>query len=88
VVARACGQRFVAIFTETVDWADGQDPQEWSVLPLTSDEVSRLMAMDPASVEASLYTFGMGRRSFLWRNPKGGPETAEWSYGATVGVHD
>ncbi|MGE5838866.1 MAG: hypothetical protein ACM34H_02955, partial [Deltaproteobacteria bacterium] len=30
-----CRQRFVTVFTEMVDWADGEDPQFTTVIPVT-----------------------------------------------------
>ena len=39
-----CGHRGVQVFTETIDWADGDDPQYWSVVPLTLAESEELIA--------------------------------------------
>src|SRR5688500_15997153 len=38
----ACEQRFASVFTETVDWVDGEDPQYWVVLPITAAEAADL----------------------------------------------
>ena len=38
----ACDQRYVSVFTETIDWADGDDPQHWSLLPVTAAEAAEL----------------------------------------------
>ena len=35
---RRCDQRFLSVFTETIDWQDGEDPQQWAVLPITNEE--------------------------------------------------
>lgn len=35
-----CGQQFVWIFTEFVDWEDGDDKQYWDVLPVTDEEAA------------------------------------------------
>jgi hypothetical protein len=31
----ACSQRFVTVFTEVIDWYDGEDDQSWTVLPIS-----------------------------------------------------
>src|SRR5262245_19992797 len=38
-----CRQRYVSIFAETVDWADGDDPQYWTLVPVTTSEVDALV---------------------------------------------
>ena len=42
LVCGACGQRFLSVLIETVDWANGDDPQHWSLLPLTAHEAAEL----------------------------------------------
>ncbi|MBI5210107.1 MAG: hypothetical protein HY927_09065 [Elusimicrobia bacterium] len=47
-----CGQRFLWVFTELIDWQEGDDSQAWCLLPLTEPECARLQAMkDPSAVE-------------------------------------
>ena len=29
-----CSQGFVSVFTKTIDWEDGDDPQFWTLLPI------------------------------------------------------
>lgn len=39
-----CGQRYVAVTTEFIDWEDGEDPIYRSVVPLTLEESERLLS--------------------------------------------
>ena len=83
----ACGQHFISVFTETVDWIDGEDPQYWTVLPLTEPEVDGLLQQRNAISDTTLNALGPGRRS-LWRSfPKGMPIQLLWGSGLFVGPH-
>jgi hypothetical protein len=57
-----CRQRFVSIFTEMVDWADGEDPMYWTLLPITEKEAADLVRQKSSLTEASLNALGPGRR--------------------------
>lgn len=81
----ACWQEFVSVFTETIDYADGEDPQYWSLLPLTKTEATALR--DRVS-EAGLNALGPGRRCLRRDHPKDGEPTVYWSTGLRVGMHD
>src|SRR5512143_3770111 len=49
-----CGQRFVLVFTESIDWAGGNDPQSWAVLPVTEAEAAELTRLGGAVTEDRL----------------------------------
>jgi hypothetical protein len=83
----ACGQRFVAVFTELIDWADGEDPQDWTVLPVTAAEAAAL-AEAGGALELALNALAPHRRSLHRDFPKGGRPRALWSSGILVGPHD
>jgi hypothetical protein len=83
-----CEQRFVSVFTETIDWEDGEDPQHWTLLPVTREEAARLARSGAAPTEAGLNALGPGRRSLCLSHPKGEPSRAYWSLGLHVGPHD
>lgn len=83
----SCRQSYVSVFTETIDWADGDDPQEWTTLPVTADEADRLAAGE-APTEEALCALGPGRRSLRRDVPKGRPPRTFWDTGLTVGWHD
>ena len=74
----ACSQRFVAVFTETVDWVDGDDPQYWTLLPVTAAEVAKLLQQGDAVTETELNAIGLGRRRLRHDHPKGGPARSYW----------
>ncbi len=81
-----CGQSCVSVFTETIDWVDGEDPQYWQVLPLTLAEVEALRA-DPS--KSRVESFGAGRRCLRFDHPKIGPKQIYWAAGPIrIGRHD
>ena len=84
----ACSQQYVSIFTETIDWADGEDPQYWTLMPVTPEEAARLIAAGGALTEAALNVLGPGRRSLHHDHPKGEPARSYWGTGVQVGWHD
>lgn len=85
---RGCGQRFVSVFTESIDWDDGEDPQNWLLLPLTDAEAAWLAARGDAVTGQELEALGPGRRALEYDHPKFGPARTFWSAGLMVGPHD
>jgi hypothetical protein len=59
----ACGQDFVSVFCETVDWVNGNDPQDWLLIPLAPSESEALAAADEAGVSPALHA--LAPRRFL-----------------------
>lgn len=88
LVCPECTQRFVSIFAETVDWADGEDPQYRTVAPVTESEAAGLVEAGSALSEAQLTALGPDRRSLQRDFPKGGEPRAYWSTGVRIGPHD
>jgi hypothetical protein len=85
LVCGACGQRFLSVFIETVDWANGDDPQHWSLLPLSAHEAAELRGgLSGSGLEA----LGRDRRSLRRDHPAAGPARAFWSTGVATGPHD
>ncbi len=84
----ACAQQFVAIFTDTVDWASGDDPQYWTVLPVSASEADELRLRGADLSERKLDSLPAMRRSLRRDWPKGGVRRAYWSNGIIVGHHD
>ena len=83
-----CSQHFLSVFTEQVDWTDGEDPQYWAVLPITPEESASLLARSGTLTEAALSSIGPGRRS-LWRDhPKSVAPSAYWGTGMSIRCHD
>ena len=88
LACRRCGQRYVSIFTEVIDWADGNDPQSWTLLPITEAEAGDLIRRKVSLNEMSLNALGRDRRSLLRDHPKDGPPRVSWGSGIFVGPHD
>jgi hypothetical protein len=83
-----CRQRCVWVFTESVDWADGDDPQCWSVLPVRDDEADAFAACGARVDLARIEALGRGRTHLRHDAPKGGASTTAWVAGFWIGPHD
>jgi hypothetical protein len=79
-----CAQRFVSVFTETIDWETGDDPQSWTLLPITEHEATRLLAERDALSGWTLNALGPTRRSLRHSSPN----QTYWGSGLWVGMHD
>lgn len=74
-----CGQHFLTLFCERVDWADGDDPQTWVAAPISADEARQLRGADIAVDENTILRIVIAERRFLYNDmPKGTPETLAW----------
>ncbi len=83
-----CAQRFLSIFTETVDWMGGDDAQCWKLMPITAVEAADLIHRQDSLTEAELATLGAGRRC-LWRDhPTAATPCTFWQTGITDSLHD
>jgi hypothetical protein len=72
-------QWWICFFCETVDWADGDDPQAFVAVPIDELERTTLASLQPPVQEAVLLQLVSRPRSFLLNNrPKGAPSTTEW----------
>lgn len=77
-----CGQRFVWVFTEAVDWEDGEDAQHRSIVPLSEDECQALENLGGRVEAESLAALGAGRRYLVTDWPSGAQRsTIDWSTG-------
>ena len=83
-----CTQRFISIFTETIDWSDGDDPQYWQLMPINGAEAAVLIEQGHSLDETKLDRLGPGRRSLHRDYPSGGTRVCFWSTGISVGPHD
>jgi len=83
-----CSQKFISIFTEMIDWSEGDDPQYWTLMPITEDEAADLMRRGDSVTEEVLNSLGKGRRSLQHDHPKGKPTRICWGVGILVGPHD
>lgn len=81
-----CAQRFVSVFTERIDWLGGDDPQAWTVLPISQAEAQLLLFSE--RIEASLADLAPDRRALCRLYPTERGENTFWSVGIFVGLHD
>lgn len=89
LVCPDCAQNFVSVFTEQVDWEDGEDPQYWKLFPLTRAEAKHLTRRRRSVTGASLKGFGSDRRCLQTDFPKGVDEPySVWTTGLFIGMHD
>ena len=87
-VCPSCSQRFVSVFTEMIDWVDSDDPQYWTVLPVTDAEAAELVKQGSALTEDALDGLGSGRKCLRVDYPKGEQPRSHWGTGMSVGPHD
>lgn len=74
-----CGQHFLSLFCEQVDWADSDDPQTTVAVPISEDEVQRLKTANVAADENAILEIVANERRFLYHDmPRGGSETLAW----------
>jgi hypothetical protein len=84
----ACGQRFLSVMTETIDWDDGDDPQQWILIPVTDAEATAIVAAGERGVAASVDGLDRKRRSLVHSAPKGEPAKTYWARGIWIAPHD
>lgn len=77
-----CGQRFVWVFTEQIDWDKGTDRQCWTVLPITGDEAESMIAGGEAVDLDAIQRMGQTRR-FL----RDDEIDFDYRFGLVIGEH-
>jgi hypothetical protein len=77
-----CSQQFVSIFTESIDWAHGQDPQYTDLVPVTPAEAETILAAGEDVDLRYLGQLGDGRRRLSTDWPSGAPQQVMWRSGA------
>lgn len=81
-----CGQPWVVMFTERVDFRDGNDDQTWLAMPVTDAEASVLTTCDPSRVSQGVAELGRNRRFLLRSNTS---NTIAWrDSGFAIPPHD
>jgi hypothetical protein len=84
-----CGQAFAVVFTERIDFRDGDDEQDWLVVPLTPDDRSQLSAARGSRISQLITEFGRERRFLVRNHAPGAPVSAWWRDGGlAIGRHD
>jgi hypothetical protein len=87
-VCPSCGQEFLRVFTERIDWEGGEDPQRITVLPITHDEALALIAQGEHVNEAQLSQMGRDRRFLEFDWPSREPMRIRYTTGPLVARHD
>ena len=84
-----CGQQFVSVFTEIIDWTSGNDSQFSTRLPITSAEAADLIGRGDALTEGALEALGPDRRCLMHDFPRSAtvPQN-HWGVGICIGLHD
>jgi hypothetical protein len=82
-----CAQEFLSVFTETIDWVGGEDPQYWTTCPITAAQAADLVSRSDIS-ERDLSLAGQGRRSLRHDFPKDELPRSYWGNGIWIGPHD
>ena len=84
----ACGQRFVSVFCEKIDWSHGNDPQEWLLIPICEAEADALVAPG-IDVETELSRLS-SRRHLLsrWPSDAAEPEISYQTSSIYTPTHD
>jgi hypothetical protein len=89
ITACACGQPFVRVFTERIDWVDGDDDQTSLLLPLRPPEVTALLGCPIGELRERVTQCSPGRRFVMHWHARGGPLLTEWRDGGFwIGPHD
>ncbi|MEM8982267.1 MAG: hypothetical protein AAGC71_04520 [Pseudomonadota bacterium] len=83
----ACGQGYLQVTTETVDWDNGDDPIFRTIVPLSEMEQRRLLRDQPPS-ELDLLRIGAQRPSLWYDHASGEEASVYWGRGMRVGPHD
>jgi hypothetical protein len=84
IMACRCGQQFVKVFTERIDWKDGHDDQDWLVCAVSPLEVARLQSCAEDELAGVVTELGRGRRFLVHSNSQ-----SWWrDQGFMIGPHD
>lgn len=81
-----CGRRYVRVFTELIDWQEGNDPQAWMFVPVSDEESAAVR--DAGGSHESLERLSP-RRHLRAAHSREGEKSVGWhDGGVTVGLHD
>ena len=80
----ACGQDFASVFSESVDWVDGDDPQYWCLLPLSHQTLAALRGPSADDLLGTLASAAAAHPVLHRDAPKGAPTRVFWSPGLRV----
>lgn len=81
LTCRECGQRWIKIFYELIDWTDGEDSQARNFAQLNDEQVAALRAKGTQTDESFIDSLGIGGRYLTQSRPKSGARWIKWSTG-------
>lgn len=79
-----CRQSFASVFSESVDWADGDDPQYWCLVPLSPEAAVALPGLEEGNLLGAIASAAAAREALHRDAPKGSPTRVFWSRGLRV----
>lgn len=79
VRCRDCGQAFIRLFTEFIDWNGGDDPQYVTLMPVTGEEAAAFTDGSVSVFDAG--PLGAGRRHLNSDWPSGTERRLRWADG-------
>jgi hypothetical protein len=89
VACSQCGQRYVAVTTEMIDWKGGDDPIYRSILPLSAAEAEMLLHQGANVDVKAIERLGDKRRYLKVDWPSGQQQFIGWATGnLRIGPHD
>lgn len=84
-----CDQNFVYVYTETIDWASGNDPSYVTVVPLLEEEAKYILVHRERLTEDTINALGPDRKTLRRDFPSWADSpTVYWGQGITIGPHD
>ncbi len=83
-----CGQKYLSVFTEMIDWQEGDDAQYWTSVPVTESEATNLAQRGAELTEDEINETGASKQALCRDYPTGGNPAVYWGKGITVGPHD
>lgn len=83
-----CSQKFLSIFSEIIDWCDGDDGQSWTTMPITLGEFVELASVAGSTIPDALRAIAPTRRSLRRDHPTGCVPQTFWDCGIALGSHD
>lgn len=81
-VCPACGQRWLQVFTELMDFEKGDDSQAWCVAPITAEESDSLVRQGENLALPDAVALSEGRRYLRVVHPRGQERSVSWATGA------
>ena len=79
-----CGQQYLVIFNEKIDWEHGEDPQHWKVLPISIDESKLILSSEKRNEQDLFQTIeliAIGRTTLNMEWPKKQNQRVSWGKG-------